>query len=394
MGMANPLTTLTEEMQTSYSTDIPEDQNPAGDLPFTDNTSKIETISIITLCSIGLASNSCAFVLILKTSLFKNTNGVYLAFISVLDNLCLIFHSIPRQIWLTNNFSCDKMWILTILLPRLSWHVLVWMTIDRCYNLVNTYKPNTERRSAFTISTVVICLTTAVYLMLLWNTHGIATISNDGHSSAIRGNGSFFDKALPKATNNRTVCEPLPLFRVYMISVFLPGDLIIFRMFVPITVVICNVIIIVHLKKNSTVAPVNVNTTQSNQDKKITRLLVVVSLCYVLFTVPKGIYFLLIPHLYDDVSEAISGRNPAFLVVNNLFLLNHCANLYLYLLSSKTFRDETKLVFKTLWNINLSRATPFGTREDSGMRTCGRSDNTVFPQSSRASNPSTKQTGL
>ncbi len=210
--------------------------------------------------------------------------------------------------------------------------------------------------------------------MLLWNTHGIATISNDGYSSAIRGNGSFFDKALSKVTNNRTVCAPLLQHSIYLKTVFIPGDLIIFRMLVPIAVA-------------------NVNTNQSNQEKKITRLLVVVSLCYVLFTVPKGIYFLLIPHLYDDVSEAISGRNPVFQVVNNLFLLNHCTNLYLYLLSSKTFREETKLVFKPLCNI-LSRATPFGTGEESGMSTSGRSDNKVFPQCSRASDPSTKQTGL
>ncbi len=351
--MADLSTAVSEKMQHSPSRDILKYTELTDGLSIAEDTTLIETIPTIIICSVGLASNLCAFVLILKTSLIKNTIGVYLTIITVLDNLCLIFHSfnLRPHIWLRNDFSCNMMWTFTTLFPRLSWHVLLCMTIDRCYNMLTPYKPNTKRRSAFLISTVVVCLSTLLYLTLLWNTFGIATVSNDTYNTPISRNASLFKVAAPKAIPNRIICTPLPQHKMYLKNVFLPGDLIIWGMLVPIVVTMCNLIIIIFLKKNSAVAPASTSTALSNRDKKVARLLVVVSLCYVLFVVPKGIYFSLIPKLYDNISEAISGRNPAFQVVNNLFLLNHCTNLYLYLLSSKSFREESKLVFTSLWNM-------------------------------------------
>ena len=59
---------------------------------------------------------------------------------------------------------------------------------------------------------------------------------------------------------------------------------------------------------------------------------------------------LLVPFLYDDYSEAFAPDNPAYHVIMACTLLNHSINYFLYILASKTFRKEAKVVFMSILN--------------------------------------------
>ncbi len=308
-------------------------------------TPTVNTAILIIICTIGLGSNSLAFVVILKSSIIKVSTGVFLAFLAILDNLCLILNLIRTFLNINhlNYFSCKIITTGLPLFPRLSWHVLVWMTIDRCYITVNPGTSNLKRRRALIISIVVISLTTLVYSSLLGNMFGITKISADSFNTT-GANATLLETPMATNMENEISCSMLPGHERSM-KIYIPIDVLTWSLVAPITVLISNLIIIIYLKKHSTVAPANVDTSSSQRERKVTKLLIAVSLCYVLFILPKGIYFTLIPHLYDNVSEAISMKNAAFQVINNLNLLNHSTNFFLYLLSNKTFRRETQLVF-------------------------------------------------
>ncbi len=97
---------------------------------------------------------------------------------------------------------------------------------------------------------------------------------------------------------------------------------------------------------------ITVNATSSaHNDKRITKLLIIVSLCFALLTLPSSLYILLIPYFYQNRSDAVALDNPAFLVVGNCLLVNHSVNYFLYILASKTFRKEAQVAFNSLLTI-------------------------------------------
>ncbi len=238
----------------------------------------IQTVVVITICSVGLGANSCTLLVLLKSSIIKTTTGIYLTFLSVYDNLVLVAHLLYvfSEIFQKSNLACKLMSMTLVSVQIISCHILVTMTIEKCYVLVNPYKPKPTQKQAFTTaaaSVIIISLVTSIQMGIM---SGVTTLPLDRPLS----NSTFNDPTdnnFSAINDEKTVCTFLPQYEDYGQKVFHPILLLHSRLLSPAIVIICNLIIIINLKKHAMqVAPLNatVNAT-ANKDKRITILLIV-----------------------------------------------------------------------------------------------------------------------
>ncbi len=315
----------------------------------------IQTV-VITICSIGLGANSCAFFVLLKSSIDKSTTRIYLTFLAVFDGLVLATQLIFSFSDVINRsiIACKLFWMVRVPVITISCYILVIMTVEKCYVLVNTYKVKPTRKQALKIATTSVVVITLVLGTQLGITHGLVSLPNDGTS----GNSSNYvalENNFPMIGNETIICDVLPQHKVYSNRLFSLISLVFTRMVAPIIVIICNLIIIKSLRKHATqVAPLN--ATSNVNDKRITKVLIIVSLCFALLVIPSSLYMLYILILrsfYDNVAEAeaVDPQSPLYQVVMDCLLINHSINFLLYIMSSKTFRKEAVEAFKSLFNI-------------------------------------------
>ncbi len=299
----------------------------------------IQTIVVITICSLGLGANTCAFFVLLKSSIIKSTTGIYLTFLSVFDNLVLItllFHSFS-DIVNVSNVACKLFWMVGVPVTTISSHIVVTMTIEKCYVLVNPHKPKPTRKQAITIATASVVIITLITAINFGITTGLVPVPVDRTFRNSSTNVTV-DNDFPRTGNNPTVCSILPQYADYPKNLFNVVSTLVIRLLAPAIVIICNLIIIIYLRKHATqvVPMITVNAASSaHNDKRITKLLLVVSLCFTLLTLPSSLYILLIPYFYENRSDAVALDNPAFLVVMTCLLVNHSINYLLYGQSQK-----------------------------------------------------------
>ncbi len=312
----------------------------------------IQTIALITICSIGLGANSCALLVLLKSSIIKSTTGIYLSFLAVFDNLVLVtqlVYSFSHVVHLSN-FACKLFWMLRIPVVTISNHIVVTMTIEKCYVLVNPYKTKPTRKQALIVATASVTIITLVSAIQAGITHGLvsAPVDRDFINSSVN---VTVDNNFPMIGNEKTVCGVLPQYEEFSQKVLSVVSMVFIRTLAPVIVIICNLIIIKSLRKHANqVAPLNATSTINN-DKRITKLLIIISLCFAVLTLPSSIYILLAPYFYDDLSNAVATESPAFQVVLDCLLINHSVNYFLYIMAGKTFRKEALAAFKSLFTI-------------------------------------------
>ena len=218
--------------------------------------------------------------------------------------------------------------------------------------MVNPYKTKPTRNQAVKIATASVIIITLILAIQLGITNGLVTTRVDNTFS----NSSFnaTDEDSFHTVGEKTVCDVLPQYDNYFKYVFRPMVLLFTRLLYPAIVIICNLTIIRYLRKHATqVAPmISINaTTPPQNDKRITKLLIIVSLCFTVLNLPTSIYIVLVPYFYNNVSEAVAPDNPAFQVVMDCQLINHSINYFLYILASKTFRKEAVVAFRSLFSI-------------------------------------------
>ena len=313
----------------------------------------IQTVVVITICGIGLGANSCALLVLLKSSIIKSSTGIYLAFLAVYDNLFLVAHLIYSYSYLfrLSQLTCKLFSAAMVSITTISCYILVIMTVEKCYVLTNPYKTKPTQKQALTVATVSVITITLLLAIPTGITHGLTPLSVDQTFS----NSPFSDVAdnnnFPTTVNEKIVCGVLPQYENFSEKVFFPILVLLTRLLAPLIVIICNLKIIIYLRKHAIqVAPLNA-TSNPNNDKRITKLLMTVSLCFVLLITPSGIYVILIPYFYDDITEALDPDNPAYQAVVDCLLINHSINYFLYIIASKTFRKEAKAVFKSRLSI-------------------------------------------
>ncbi len=181
----------------------------------------IQTIFLITICSIGLGANTCAFFVLLKSSIIKSTTGIYLTFLSVFDNLVLItqlFYSFS-DIINVSNVACKLFWVVRVPVTTISSLIVVTMTIEKCYVLVNPYKPKPTRKQAITIATASAFTITLILAIHLGITNGLVTFPVDRTFRNSLDNVTV-DKDFRTTGKETTVCTILPQYADYPKNLF------------------------------------------------------------------------------------------------------------------------------------------------------------------------------
>ncbi len=305
-----------------------------------------QTVAVITICSLGLGANSCAILVLLKSSIIKSTTGIYLSFLAVFDGLVLVTQLVDTcsDIPQWSNFSCKLFYMVHIPATVISSHILVTMTIDKCYVVVNPHKAKPKRKHALAIAIVSVIAITLITSTQAGIIFGLSPLSHDEiHTFNNATRNPNLD-----AVDTEIVCAVLP-HQSYFEKVFFPINVLLWRVVPSITVIVCNVTIGIFLQKQAMqVAPMNATHTM-NFDKRITRLLIIVSLCYVLLTLPLPIYGALIPVLYENIAKGFAPDNVIYQIVKGCLLINHSINFVLYIMASKTFRKEAQMVFKSFF---------------------------------------------
>ncbi len=322
-----------------------------GDAKLLVNTT-IQSVILITICTIGLVANSCAFLVIVKSNIIKVSTGIYLAFLSVFDNLTLVIHLLETFLNVSkiSSFACKLIKVVRLSALTISCNILVTMTVERCYIITNPYKPNPTRKQAATIATVSVFVITLVNSVLIGTISGLTTPSVGTNLDKMSSfNNASKDRIFPPDFGTKTVCTFLPQYedfyrKVFGLTIFLT------KLVSPLIVLLCNLIIISYLRKKNTVVPLN-SVSGMNQDKRITKMLIIVSLSFSMFVLPQGFYLALGQFFYEHISEAVANDNPAWQTVSCWYLLNHSLNFFQYILSGKKFREESKNAFKSIINI-------------------------------------------
>lgn len=242
-------------------------------------------------------------------------------------------------------FACKLFYMVHIPAVGIASQILATMTIEKCYVIVNPYKSKPTRKQALTIATASLIPTTLIISTHVGIIFGLTPLPLDNTVSNTTKTHTFH------AVDSQTVCAVLPQYTSYTERVFLPINLLLWRVIAPVTVIICNLTIGIFLRKHAMqVARLNATPT-SNNDKRITRLLIIVSHSFVLLILPSGIFFVLVPFLYENAGEALAPDNMAYQAVKICVLINHSINFFLYIMASKTFRKEAQTVFKSLFGI-------------------------------------------
>ena len=332
--------------------DIQETQAEDDDIPMN---MLIQTIVVITICSLGLGANTCAFFVLLKSSIIKSTTGIYLTFLSVFDNLVLITQLLHAFSDISNvsNVACKLFWIVRTAVLTISNHIVVTMTIEKCYILVNPYKPKPTRKQALTIATASVVILTLILAIHFSITTGLVTVPVD---RTFRNSSTNItdDNKVSMTGYKTTACDILPQYTHYTQNPIRVISVLIMRLHAPAIVLICNLIIILYLRQHAMqVGPmITVNATANPQnDKRITKLLLIVSLCFAILTLPSTMYFLIVSYFNENISDAVALDNPAYFVVMSCLLVNHSINYILYIMGSKTFRKEAQVAFNSLLTI-------------------------------------------
>ena len=101
--------------------------------------------------------------------------------------------------------------------------------------------------------------------------------------------------------------------------------------------------------------PQNLSEVQEDQMKEkskqhqITVTLVTVSFALLVFTVPHYMYYALYPFFAYDISNNGFGQQAlAETLIDMWYVLNNCANIFLYCASGKKFRDDLTTIFKQI----------------------------------------------
>ncbi len=315
----------------------------------------IQTVAVFAICSIGLGANACALFVLLNSSIIKSTTGIYLSFLAVFDGLVLVTQlvfSFSNVIKLSN-IACKSFWVVRVPVITISCYILVIMTTEKCYFLVNTYKPKPTRKQALKIATISAVVITLVLGTQVGITSGLVSLPVDGTF----GNASSYiahDNNFPVIGNETIFCDVLPRYNVYsnhLLRLIRLISIVFTRIVAPIIVIICNLIIIRSLRKYAMqVAPLDASSTVN--DKRITKLLIIVSLSFALLTLPFSFYILILRFFYgNNLAEGMDPENLVHQVVINCLLINHSINYFLYILSSKTVRKEAMEAFKSLFII-------------------------------------------
>ncbi len=307
----------------------------------------------IVVRTVGFVCNTLSFLIITRQGLINMGVWVYIAALALCDNFFITIDSLN----MLNEFSNDpvgyldklttnsevfcKFYFLVIFVPLVTGHyLLAIMTCERARLILNPYKiPSTPREAL-----LVVCLATLVvilaYSIIVYLAIGVIHVEVPlftGANNSLLANGSMSLKF--KYCSMYESNANLYLYIDATIYLLIPATLII----------IANICIITTLIRRAKNSNIHRDTSKVNDDVRITRMLIFVSLYFVLTVSPNVLYAVFLwPYFYDSAKDAFAYDNVTWILLQSLYITSMSANFFIYVASGQIFRKAAKEFFSKL----------------------------------------------
>ncbi len=269
------------------------------------------------LLAAGLLCNGLSFIVIIKSDIFKTSTGVYLAVLCWADTSALIHWiliwwvgPLPHIVTHAFIYTCNLRQVILTFSNHTGAMCVICVTVDR---FIAVYFPfqakliNTRKRAAIVLVIIALCILAMYSPMLV----------------------AFYPN-----------CELWVVYALYAGRiVFILST--IFYTYGPIILLVClNVAIICKLRVSSTIRKRAHVQSESGSQSKIMASVLAVSVAYILCQVPYNTLFSI--RLLGQYS--IPGRLGDVLinVSRILIVVNHSGNFFLYVLTSRNFRETLR----------------------------------------------------
>ncbi len=330
------------EVSTVHPRNITNDMN-------NDDTSYIltyfTTIWFLVFFIIGIITNLLSFFIIVKQGLIKSSIWVYIAALCISDICCLIigfiyeFSKSPlnllRTVMTRNSIACKIMTILYYTGGSCSHYILSTITVSRCLLIVRPYSQPSTPKQALGYVCLIVVVIFLLYGPFLAVTYDVIEIPSYNNNTQDMELPIKLCMILPKYSKLQTYFGWIDMTIIFIIPVG--------------TMLISNGTIIVQLYKRSKLKHINRIAKKSLEDIKISYMLVVTSLFFILCISPNIIYYTIAPYIYDDVSEAFAPNNIIWIIIVNISVLAYSCNFFLYAASGKLFRSELRNLFQSVF---------------------------------------------
>ena len=298
---------------------------------------------------VGFICNTLSFLIITKQGLIKMGVWVYIGALSISDNFAIItetlysfhdFSSDPLNDWgnfKNNNEVYCKLLNTLFYIPVITSHYLLTiMTCERAVLIFNPYKTPTSQRGALMVVGILILVVSLLYGISTSLAMGIIHIEMPlflgTNNSALVTNESVTFKFCGLYKNIGTI--------------YLYVDTCIFLLIPAILIIVANICIITALIRRAKNTSIQRDESKANDDKKITRMLIFVSIYFVLTASPSVLYGIFLwPYFHEYVYDAFAYDSVAWNLLEFINATHLCSNFFIYVATGQIFRKEAKAFF-------------------------------------------------
>ena len=300
---------------------------------------------------VGIPGNMVSIAVLSRQRMRHTTTSVYLRLLAFVDTAVLLV-AMPRQIVYYYSavrvldlsvFTCKFFSFMTPTIFTLSWCFLPILTIDRLIQVRYPIwaKKHCTKKSALAVFAVL------ALAMIAINFHVIV----------------FKDIPRKDATDSTNlanttgqvygICSKMPdWYKEFYQKTWSLVMLIVFSLTPVILQIVCNVLLVRELvirsrKRQTNRALQDKNDREQHDLRSVTRMLVVVSVFYVLSSVPQCIQMVLKPYVFKPKTAHNNAKTVLVKALIHLLMYsNNTVNFLLYTLSGRVFRNELRSMFK------------------------------------------------
>lgn len=305
------------------------------------------------LIIVGTIGNILSFIVYVKPKYRGRTSPTYIAVMSVLDTIMLFLGLL--QYWILFNFApksltdahCKGMFFVVNFFGNFSHWLIVLFTIDRFLAVclpVQSVSLRTMHRAK--ISLVVLGLTAFVKnLHYLWTTDFFFN-ANTGTAACAFGLRTKTKWVSAYQTFEVTISSILPFIMILVLNTLIIREIRTRR----------KIFIAAFQKNNTLCSTATMDTGGANTeattvknksfDYPLTKVLLVVSMCFIITTCPLLVFRLYYAKFDNTVDpERTAKYNMWHHVWHKLWYTNNGINFFLYSMFSKLFRQDLKAMF-------------------------------------------------
>ena len=300
---------------------------------------------------VGIPGNIVSIAVLSRQRMRNTTTSVYLRLLAIVDT-AVILVAMPRQIDYYYSavkvhdlsvFACKFFSFLTPTILTLSWCFLPILTIDR---LILVRYPIWAKKHCTKKSALVVFAVLALAMITI-NFHQLVFI--DIPREDVTGSTNLANTTVQVYG----ICRAVPdWYKEFYQKTWPLVMLVVFSLTPVILQIVCNVLLIRELairsrKRQTNRALQDKNDREQHDLRSVTRMLVVVSVFFVLSSVPQCIQLVLKPYVFKPKTAHNNAKNVLFKALIQLLMYsNNTINFLLYTLSGRVFRNELRSMFK------------------------------------------------